>query len=55
MRVFRQACGDRIGLRLDLNYNFKTEGFARIASALTPAALGGRGLDWLELDLHSCF
>ena len=53
MRVFRQACGDRIGLRLDLNYNFKTEGFARIASALTPAALGGRGLDWLELDLHS--
>ena len=53
MRVFRQACGDEIGLRLDLDYNFKTEGFSQIASALTPKALGGRGLDWLELDLNS--
>ena len=39
MRTFRQACGDSIGLRLDLNYNFRTEGFCEIASALTPAAL----------------
>ena len=40
MRTFRCACGDGIGLRLDLNYNFRTEGFCEIASALTPAALG---------------
>ena len=40
MRTFRRACGDAIGLRLDLNYNFRTEGFCEIASALTPAALG---------------
>ena len=40
MRTFRRACGDGIGLRLDLNYNFRTEGFCEIASALTPAALG---------------
>ena len=39
--------------RQDLNYNFRTEGFCEIASALTPAALGGRGLDWLELDTTS--
>lgn len=53
MRIFRQGVGDDIGLRLDLNYNFKTEGFVAIAEALTPAALGGRGLDWLELDTYS--
>ncbi|XP_065846450.1 D-galactarolactone cycloisomerase-like [Oscarella lobularis] len=53
MRTFRQACGDGIGLRLDLNYNFRTEGFCQIAGALTPEALGGRGLDWLELDIES--
>jgi hypothetical protein len=41
MRVFRQACGNDIGLKLDLNYNFKTDGFVKIASALTPEALGG--------------
>eukprot|EP01047_Picozoa_sp_COSAG01_P077773 COSAG01_NODE_14129_length_1493_cov_1.270445_2_plen_122_part_00 len=53
MRVFRQACGDDIGLKLDINYNFKTDGFAAIAKALTPEALGGTGIDWLELDTYS--
>ena len=41
-----QACGDETGLRLDLNYNFRTDGFCAIAAALTPAALGGRGPMW---------
>ena len=36
-----QGVGNDIGLRLDLNYNFKTSGFAQIAEALTPEALGG--------------
>ena len=27
------------GLKLDLNYNFKTDGFIAIAKALTPEAL----------------
>eukprot|EP00039_Didymoeca_costata_P033546 m.42879 g.42879 ORF g.42879 m.42879 type:complete len:442 (+) comp9924_c0_seq2:162-1487(+) len=53
MRTFREECGDDIGLRLDLNYNFKTEGFCAIAAALSPEALNGRGLDWLELDIMS--
>jgi len=53
MRTFRQECGDDIDLRLDLNYNFKTEGFCAIAEALTPEALGGRGMTWLELDTYS--
>ena len=39
------------GLKLDLNYNFKTDGFITIAKALTPEALGqSRPHDapWLE-------
>jgi len=54
MKTFREACGDDIGLKLDLNYNFKTDGFIAIAKALTPEALGSTvGIDWLELDLYS--
>ena len=54
MKVFREACGDDIGLKLDLNYNFKTDGFIAIAKALTPEALGSAvGIDWLELDTYS--
>eukprot|EP00038_Savillea_parva_P001463 m.104109 g.104109 ORF g.104109 m.104109 type:complete len:482 (+) comp10510_c0_seq2:83-1528(+) len=53
MRALRQGAGNGIGLKLDLNYNFKTDGYLAMARALTPEALGGRGLDWLELDLYS--
>ena len=52
MRAFREACGDGIGLRLDLNYNFRTDGFLQVVRALTPEALGGAGLDWVELDTY---
>ena len=53
MRTFRQGVGNDIGLKLDLNYNFKTEAYLQIVKALTPEALGGAGLDWVELDLYS--
>ena len=40
--------GDDIGLKLDLNYNFRTDGFIAIAKALSTEALGGgTGMDWL--------
>ncbi len=52
MRALRAGCGDSVGMKLDLNYNFKTDGYIRIAQALTPEALGGTGIDWLELDLY---
>lgn len=53
MRTFRKGAGNDIGLKLDLNYNFKTDGFIQIAKALTPEAVGGPGIDWLELDIYS--
>lgn len=53
MRTFRSAVGDDIGLKLDLNYNFRTDGFIQVARSLTPEALGGTGIDWLELDTYS--
>ena len=52
MRTFRAGLGEGVGLKLDLNYNFKVEGFKQVVQALSPAALGGRGLDWIELDLY---
>jgi L-alanine-DL-glutamate epimerase-like enolase superfamily enzyme len=53
MKTFREACGDDIGLKLDINYNFRTDGMMQIAKALTPEAMGGVGIDWLELDTYS--
>ena len=29
MTAFRQGAGPRVGLHLDLNFNFKTEGYIR--------------------------
>src|SRR5439155_11925505 len=43
--TFRQAVGPDVGIALDLNYNFKTEGASRIAKALEPF-----NLQWLEFD-----
>ena len=51
MRAFREGAGPKTGLKLDLNYNFKTDGYIKIAKALTREAVGGCGIDWLELDL----
>ncbi len=45
--TFRDAIGPEVDLALDLNFNFKTEGFARIAKALEPF-----NLMWLEVDTY---
>lgn len=45
MSAFREGAGPDIGLKLDINFNFRTEGFLRIARALAPLEL-----DWLEID-----
>ncbi len=43
--TFREAVGPEVGIALDLNYNFRTEGVLRIAKALEPFEL-----QWLEYD-----
>ncbi len=45
--TFREAVGPDVDIALDLNFNFKTEGFARIARALEPF-----DLMWLEIDTY---
>jgi L-alanine-DL-glutamate epimerase-like enolase superfamily enzyme len=43
--TFRQAVGPKVGICLDLNYNFRTEGVLRIAKLLEKY-----DLQWLEYD-----
>ena len=45
--AFREGAGEDFMLKLDLNFNFKSEGLIKIAKALEPARM-----DWLEMDLH---
>jgi L-alanine-DL-glutamate epimerase-like enolase superfamily enzyme len=47
LRAIRDAVGPEMGIHLDINFNFKTEGFKRIAEAVAPA-----NLTWLEIDTH---
>jgi L-alanine-DL-glutamate epimerase-like enolase superfamily enzyme len=47
LMAIREAIGPDMGIHLDLNFNFKTEGFKRVAEAVAPA-----GLTWLEIDTH---
>jgi L-alanine-DL-glutamate epimerase-like enolase superfamily enzyme len=47
LSVIRQAVGPDMGIHLDINFNFKTEGFKRIAEAVADA-----NLTWLEIDTH---
>ncbi len=47
LRMIRQAVGPDMGIHLDINFNFKTEGFKRIADAVADA-----NLTWLEIDTH---
>jgi L-alanine-DL-glutamate epimerase-like enolase superfamily enzyme len=47
LRVIREAVGPDMGIHLDINFNFKTEGFKRIAEAVA-----GANLTWLEIDTH---
>ena len=45
MAAFRDGAGDDIDLLLDLNFNFKTEGYRQVARAIEPF-----DLLWLEID-----
>ena len=47
MAALRDGAGPDMGLMLDINFNFKTEGFQRIAEAVAPF-----DLTWLEIDTH---
>jgi L-alanine-DL-glutamate epimerase-like enolase superfamily enzyme len=47
MRAFREGAGPQTGLHLDVNFNYKTEGFLRLARALEPL-----DLTWLEIDTY---
>jgi L-alanine-DL-glutamate epimerase-like enolase superfamily enzyme len=45
MAAFREGAGDEVDLLLDLNFNFKTEGYLAVARAIEPYRLM-----WLEID-----
>jgi len=47
LMAIREAIGPEMGLMLDINFHFKTEGFRRIAEAVALARL-----TWLEVDSH---
>ena len=47
LAALRAGGGAQMGLMIDLNFNFKTEGFRRIADAVAPY-----DLSWLELDMR---
>src|ERR1700760_370189 len=47
LHMIRDAVGPDMGIHLDINFNFKTEGFKRIADAVADA-----NLTWLEIDTH---
>ena len=47
VEAFRAGAGPDVGIMLDTNFHFRTEGFKRIADAVGPT-----GLTWLELDVH---
>jgi L-alanine-DL-glutamate epimerase-like enolase superfamily enzyme len=47
MTAFRAGAGPRMGLHVDLNFNFKTEGYIRLAQALEPF-----DLTWVEIDSY---
>ena len=47
MAAFRAGAGPRMGLHVDLNFNFKTEGYIRLAQALEPFEL-----TWVEIDSY---
>lgn len=47
LTAIRDAVGPEMGIHLDTNFNFKTEGFKRIADTVAPI-----NLTWLEIDTH---
>lgn len=47
LTAFREGTGPDIGIHLDLNFNFKTEGYLQVVRALDDL-----GLAWFEVDLY---
>jgi L-alanine-DL-glutamate epimerase-like enolase superfamily enzyme len=47
LKAIRDAVGPEMGVMLDVNFHFKTEGFLRIADTVAPF-----DLTWLEIDMH---
>lgn len=47
LNAFREGAGPEVGLHLDTNFNYKTDGYIRLARALEPL-----DLVWLEIDLY---
>ncbi len=47
VEALRQGAGPEVDILLDLNFNFKTEGYLRVCRALD-----GHGLFWYEIDLY---
>jgi L-alanine-DL-glutamate epimerase-like enolase superfamily enzyme len=47
IQAFHEGAGPDVGILLDLNFNFKTEGYLRVVRALDDL-----GLFWFELDLY---
>ncbi len=45
LQAFRDGAGTEMGLHLDTNYNFKTDGYLKVAREVAPFDLA-----WLELD-----
>ncbi len=48
MEVFREGAGPDVDILLDLNFNFKTEGYLMLVDALAPLALF-----WIEIDSYN--
>jgi L-alanine-DL-glutamate epimerase-like enolase superfamily enzyme len=47
LEAFRRGAGRDVGLHLDTNFNYKTDGYIKLAWALEPL-----DLVWLEIDLY---
>ena len=47
LQAFREGAGPDVGILLDLNFNFKTEGYLRVVRALDDL-----DLFWFEIDLY---
>jgi L-alanine-DL-glutamate epimerase-like enolase superfamily enzyme len=47
LSAFREGAGPEVGLHLDTNFNYKIDGYIRLARALDPL-----NLVWLEIDLY---
>ncbi len=47
LAAFRDGAGPEVGLHLDTNFNYKIDGYVRLARALEPL-----DLVWLEIDLY---